>query len=316
MDYDEDMDMDFNLGANLYDDASPDILGCPNAQADFWDLQEFADNCEPTAESFIIRQFGFDDISPTDFAYISQANGWYTPGGGTSPDFIGEMMDLFGIDNHTNANASIQDLASEIAQGHGVIVGIRAEQLWDQGPLQDLLNWVEAQFGLDNPNDSPANHAICVTGFDLSDPDNPQVIVNDPGHPDGQGAAYPLDRFMDAWENSSFMLTATDNPLPAFTAMNIQGYVNQWLADNGFDSYDSTSTGVAEMYSSQETALGVAADSGFDWNGLSDSVHDIATPLKQICQDVAGVIAGVAGVVISANLLSNALSSDDFAYDL
>ena len=31
-------DPDMALGANLYDDASPDILGVPNAQADFWEM--------------------------------------------------------------------------------------------------------------------------------------------------------------------------------------------------------------------------------------------------------------------------------------
>ena len=193
-----DFDQDMAFGANLYDDASPDILGVPNAQADFWDMQEFADNCEPTSESFIIRQFGFDGISTNDFAYISQANGWYMPGGGTSPEHMGDLMDLFGIDNHTIENASLEELANEIANGHGVIVGVNAGQLWDQGPLQELFNWASKAFGFDNPVDAPADHALCVTGFDVSDPDHPMVIVNDPGHPNGQGASYPLDRFMDA----------------------------------------------------------------------------------------------------------------------
>ena len=126
MDYDQYDAPDMAFGANLYDDASPDILGVPNAQADFWDMQEFADNCEPTAESFISRQFGYDNISTNDFAYISNANGWYQPGGGTSPDDIGNMMDMFGIENHTYSNASIENLASELMEGHGVIVGVRS----------------------------------------------------------------------------------------------------------------------------------------------------------------------------------------------
>ena len=294
-----DFDQDMTLGANLYDDASPDILGVPNAQADFWDMQEFADNCEPTSESFIIRQFGFDGISTNDFAYISQANGWYMPGGGTSPEHMGDLMDIFGIENHTNPNASIEDLAAEIMQGHGVIVGVRSDQLWDQGPLQELWNWAAKQFGFDNPVDSPADHALCVTGFDLSDPDHPMVIVNDPGHPQGAGQAYPLDRFMDAWENSNFHMTATDNPLPAFTAQSIRDSVSQYLADN-----DIQPTG---------PMLAGSSDS-FDWNGLSDTVHEISVPVMSILKDVAGVIAGIAGVVMSVNLLDDAFSSDDLAY--
>jgi len=304
-----DFDQDMALGANLYDDTSPDILGCPNAQADFWEMQDFSDNCEPTSESFIIRQFGFENISTNDFAYISHANGWYMPGGGTSPEHIGEMMDLFGIDNHTDVNASIQDLASEIAQGHGVIVGVRSDQLWEQGPLQELWNWAAKEFGFDNPVDAPADHALCVTGFDMSDPDNPMVIVNDPGHPDGAGQAYPLDRFMDAWENSNFVMTATDHPLPAFTAMNIREHVDQWLADNGIAP-------TVTVFAASAGSLGASSGDNYGLSDLADSLHGVAAPLMSIFKDIAGVVAGVAGVAIAGNALVDAFSDDTLAYDL
>ena len=223
-----DYDLDMALGGNLYDDASPDILGIPNAQADFWDWQGLPDNCEPIAESFIIRQFGYDNISTNEFAYISQANGWYTPGEGTPMGHSGEMMDLFGIENHTVENATVEQLAAEIAAGHGVIVGVNSDELWNQGPLQEFENWLLEVSGLDNSNFVPANHAICVTGMDISDPDHPMVIVNDPGHPDGAGQPYPLDRFMDAWENSDFFMKATNDSLPAFAASNAHDGPSFW----------------------------------------------------------------------------------------
>ena len=307
MDYDQYDAPDMAFGANLYDDASPDILGVPNAQADFWDMQEFADNCEPTAESFIIKQFGYDNISTNDFAYISNANGWYQPGGGTNPEHLGDLKDLFGIDNHTVSNATIQDLASEIANGHGVIVGVRADQLWDQGPLQDLWNWLADIFGFDNPVDAPADHAVCVTGIDMSDPDNPMVILNDPGHPNGQGAAYPLDRFMDAWENSDFVMNATDSPLPAFTAQNeaIRDAISQYMADNDLPvPYDFTPSG--------------ASDLGL--NDFADSLHDLSGPVNSILNDIGAILGGIAGVVVSAAVINNALDSfsdgDSLAYSI
>ena len=275
MDYGQDM----AFGASLYNDASPDILGVPNAQADFWDMQEFADNCEPTAESFIIRQFGYDNISTNDFAYISHANGWYQPGSGTSPENMGDMMDLFGIGNHTNTDATIQDLAHELSQGHGVVVGVRSDQLWEQGPLQDLWNWIKEQFGFDTPDWSPADHAVSVTGIQKAEDGSVMVILNDPGDPLGAGHAYPLDRFMDAWENSSFRMTATNDPLPAF----------------------------AEQLRQAESSGGI------DWTGFANSVHEIAEPIVSIAGDVACVIGAVAGAVVSFNTLSDALSGDDYA---
>ena len=56
---------------------------------------------------------------------------------------------------------------------------------------------------------------ITVTEIDLSDSDNPQVFINDSGIPNGVATSYPLDKFLDAWENSDFQYTATDDPLPS-----------------------------------------------------------------------------------------------------
>ncbi len=288
---------DMAFGASLYDDASPDILGVPNAQADFWEMQEFADNCEPTAEASIIRQFGFDNISTNEFAYISHANGWYQPGGGTSPEHIGDMMDLFGVENHSVENASVEDLAAELAQGHGVIVGVHSGELWNSNPLQNFFADV---FGLDNPVDSPADHAVSVTGIDNSDPDNPMVILNDPGDPNGQAHPYPLDKFMDAWENSNFIMTATDNPLPAFTALEVQSALADYLPDNG-------ATDAVQ-------GLGASSDSGgFSFQNLADSFHEIASPITSVLKDTAGMLVAAGGTVAAFNLLDNSLSGDDFA---
>ncbi len=301
MAFDADFGNDMALGANLYDDASPDILGVPNAQADFWEMQEFADNCEPTAEASIIRQFGFDNISTNDFAYISHANGWYQPGGGTSPEHIGDMMDLFGIGNHSVENATVEDLATELAQGHGIIVGVRSDQLWEQGPLQELWNWLADIFGFDNPIDAPADHAVCVTGIDMSDPDNPMVILNDPGHPDGQGASYPLDRFMDAWENSNFIMTATDNPLPAFTTLEIQSALADYLPDQGV--------------ASAVPGLGASSEGGgFSLQNFADSVQNYAAPIAGVLGAITAVVGATTGLIHAFDNLGDALSGDDFAY--
>lgn len=192
-----------------------DVIGMPDIQAEYFDgMQIWDDTCAVAAESSLIRQFGFD-ISEGEAAYISASNGWYQPGGGTSPDVIGNLMDLYDIDNHTVMNASLSDLAQELSQGHGVIVGVRSDQLWDQGAGFELKNFICEALGIDTSEYLPADHAIVVTGLDLSDPDNPMVLINDSGVPNGIAQAYPLDRFMDAWENSDFYYTATNDTLPS-----------------------------------------------------------------------------------------------------
>lgn len=54
-----------------------------------------------------------------------------------------------------------------------------------------------------------ADHAVQVTGIDMSNPDQPMVILNDPGAANGGGAMVPVDAFVDAWEDSGcFMVEA------------------------------------------------------------------------------------------------------------
>lgn len=199
------------------------IIGNPAEQAKFSEMQIFSDNCAVCAETSIINQFLPDlNLDQVSAAFISAQNGWYVPGYGTSPDVIGNLMDAFDISNHTVTNASVQELALELQQGHGVIVAINSSELWNAGPLAELKNFLCETFGLDNSIWQPADHAITVTGIDMTDPKNPQVIINDSGIPDGAGASYPLDKFLDAWENSDFQYTATDNPIPSFVEAGIE----------------------------------------------------------------------------------------------
>lgn len=114
-----------------------------------------------------------------------------------------------------NPHGSVTDLTNELAQGHKVIVGVFADALWHQDPVQ---TGIREFLGLDG-----ANHAIVLTGLDMSDPAHPQVVVNDPGDPQGAGKAYPLNQFMEAWHGSENMYVATDSAPPHLGAHTIFG---------------------------------------------------------------------------------------------
>ena len=192
-----------SAGEEAYILGDPTLLDC---------IHQSADNCAVEAERAIINQFISDPISQEEAMFISAENGWYNPGNGTHPDYIGNMMELYGIENHTVVNASIQDLAAELANGHGVIVGVDSEELWDSGPLADIKQAISSLTGIDF-GDTSANHAIVVTGIDVTDPASPCVIVNDSGRGD-KGISYPLEKFLQAWEDSGFYYTATNSPMP------------------------------------------------------------------------------------------------------
>lgn len=195
----------------MFDD---DMIGAPEVQSEFCEQQIFSDNCAVVAETSIINQFcpglNLDQETAT---YISASNGWYHPGEGTSPDVIGNLMDKYGIDNHTNTCATIEDLAWELEQGHGVIVSVNSAELWDSGPFAELKHELLKACGLDNPVWTPADHAITITGIDKSDPDHPMAIVNDSAV--GATVRWPMEKFEDAWENGGCYYVATDAPLPS-----------------------------------------------------------------------------------------------------
>lgn len=253
-------------------------IGDPVSHTHDWELQIEDDNCAVAAEVSLINHFGFD-ISQAEANMISAENGWYHPGGGgTAPDNIGNMMDMFGIDNHTCYNASVQDLAAELAAGHGVIVGINNDDLYNNNSLENILYDV---IGHDNPYDMPANHAVVVTGIDMSDPSNPMVVLNDPGIPNGAGAPFPLDAFMDAWENSNCYYTATDHPLPHHEA----GIYNDALSDymSASEAYGEVVGGLVGAFTGIMSAVDTYDQTGDIWqaagNGLFDGIlaHDIAS---------------------------------------
>lgn len=193
-------------------DYTPDMtIGNPT-QFD-WDMQIMPDNCAVEAERAILNLFTASPLSQQEAMFVSSSHGWYMPGEGTSTGDVGNLLELYGIPTHSVVDASIMDLATELSLGHGIIVGVDSLELWDSGPLADIRQYLSSTLGVDF-GDSGANHAVLVTGIDISNPANPMVILNDSGVPDGQGVAYPMEKFLQAWQDSGFYYTATDMALP------------------------------------------------------------------------------------------------------
>ena len=58
--------------------------------------------------------------------------------------------------------------------------------------------WYGEDSNIFSPADS-ANHAVEVIGIDYSNPEEPMVILNDSGSPNGCGEMVAMDVFEDAW---------------------------------------------------------------------------------------------------------------------
>jgi hypothetical protein len=149
----------------------------------------------------ILHEFGVN-ASEAQLVYDAASHGWLN-GDGTSPENMARLLDLHGVPAHQNYHGTVDALVSELSRGHKVIVAVDSSDLWD------------SSFSLSHLFHSPvANHAIVVTGLDMSDPAHPKVTVNDPGLEKGAGNVYPLDQFAEAWHASGNTYVATDMAPP------------------------------------------------------------------------------------------------------
>jgi hypothetical protein len=177
------------------------IVGDPLDDLAYWHLQTADDTCAICSQQFVIEQLTGQPVSEDQLVALAEAHGWYKPGGGTSIDDVGNLLQLYGLHFEKHDNETLDDIEAQLKAGHGVIVGVRDEILWgtDANPAASIAT---------SPTipGQGADHAVEVIGVDRSDPNNPQVILNDSGTPNGRGELVPLATFMQAWAPSGNMM--------------------------------------------------------------------------------------------------------------
>jgi hypothetical protein len=214
----EDIRMPWDADGNIT--AFGEIIGTPDAYTQFWQPQTTGFTSAVVAQRGMVEAFTGEDISEAQLLYEATTNGWLTDAG-MSPMDAGNLLELHGIDCHVQMEgATVEDLISELSQGHKVLVGVDSGELLDQDyPLEDFFH-------------QSADRAIWVTGIDTGDPDHPKIIINDSGDPLGAGKEYDLSKFVNAWKDSGFSYVATDNAPAGFH-----------LAGSGFDPVNGCITG-------------------------------------------------------------------------
>ena len=110
------------------------------------------------------------------------------------------MLDRTGVEYHTGHASDFTTLIRELEAGHKILVGVDYVELWNNYIITD--SQVEADVYTPGIN-TRANHAAWITGIDVSDPDNPIIILNDSAQGDG-GSRYPLAVFLSAWEDGEY----------------------------------------------------------------------------------------------------------------
>ena len=177
--------------------------------------QEYMDNCAIKCQQLILEEFGIE-VSAEELARMSFAHGWYMPGSGTVEEDVGKILQAYGIDITRYENANVFNLVSELAQGRQIIIAVDSGELWSSNEILKDIATVHPELF----EDGIADHAVIVSGVDISDPNNPIVVITDPGT--GQVAGeYPMADFLDAWEDSGFQMVATNVSPEQFAAAHV-----------------------------------------------------------------------------------------------
>lgn len=148
-----------------------------------WGQQEKRMSCAVRTQMMIGNEGPGRDFSEAELRRIAERNNWYSDRIGTYLENIGKIAQLcYGMERAQYKGMQIEQLDELKAQGAELIVTV------DQALLARPYL----------PKPTTPDHVVELIGFDYSDAENPKVIINDPGRPDGRGAAYPVDIFKRA----------------------------------------------------------------------------------------------------------------------
>ncbi len=158
-------------------------------------VQHTMDGCNFHSEATILNEYGFD-VTEEQLQHEGEEQGWYQHGQGTPIDCMGKHIERRNVPVNMTEGNGVDNLISELSQGHRVIVAVDSGELWNPGPGEKLQDMV---FG------GIPDHALIVDGVSISDN---LVTVTDSGTGHFR-TEYPLDRFMDAWNDSNYTMVAT-----------------------------------------------------------------------------------------------------------
>lgn len=171
---------------------------------------------------------GRSPFAPTPDFVPQTPEGTYVEGW----EVVNWMERELGIEHHMNKATDFTTLIQELEAGNKVLVPVDANELWNNVVLTQANEDIDADLPGVNTRE---NHVVWITGIDVSDPDDPKIIINDSAGQSGRSASYDLFEFFSAWEDAEYVYTATgsetpDNGLSA-RAEDLTTTVNRHLRD-------------------------------------------------------------------------------------
>ena len=144
-----------------------------------WFEQGEQTSCCVATQTMVINQLEDGEHTEAEMLEVARENGWYHEG--TAPMDVGKVAEAEGMDVHRYFGCDMDELA--VANDPEVKVLANVDCVKLQYP------------DCDRP--CRPNHSVQVLRVEDT-PEGRMVIINDPGHPGGRGAVYPMEVFEKA----------------------------------------------------------------------------------------------------------------------
>ncbi len=180
------------VGSAQFDPSLSDpnlVSGDPAVDMEHWEFQGPTGRCAIYAQKFVIEEAIGREVPIEELVAVAEENGWFneTAGGGTTTLNMDKLLEYYGVDHEMSFDNDINSLEEALKDGKNVIVGVDSGQIW-YGDPNNIFS-----------PETQADHAVQVIGIDHTDPENPMVVLNDSGTPNGCGELVPLEIFENAW---------------------------------------------------------------------------------------------------------------------
>ena len=223
-------------------------------------------SCGLRSQQIVLRDFGID-IPFEDLESYALAAGVYSENGTYTYD-IGKVLEMAGVGMHQVQGSTIYDLTNELAQGHRVIVSVDANELWYNDSIGGKFsNWLNDALGRQG-----GNHALIVAGVEVNPADlnDVKVVLTDPGAGHLR-IEYPLDQFMDAWQDSNCFMAATDEAAPyQYDANSGMEVPSNFVVEHHFNQFV-----VENSYQLEPDMINIPVDYQPTFNGHLDMIGDL-----------------------------------------
>ena len=189
----DDGEMPYMDGYEQFDASQTDmdqVVGTPDEDAADWEYQVEDGPCAIFAQVMAYENLTGEDVDIDAVIEAAEENGWYDPKTGTTIVDMDEVLNMLGAETEEGMGASLDDIRDCLEDDGRMVVAVDSNEIWCPNGSSEYL-----------PNNP--NHAVEVIGIDYSG-EEPMVIINDSGTPDGHAIQVPASQFMDAWEDSGY----------------------------------------------------------------------------------------------------------------